>query len=261
MESSYKTADRVLLVLQAFSADRPLLGVTDLAQLISTDPSGMSRLLRAIERRGFLHRDPVTGKYRLGSEILRLTGVMYATTDVRAVCLPYLQELERAWDETATLCMLEGSEVVNVDQVQGHKPIRATGPVGRRTPIHATSAGKVLVAWLPESRMRQLLPSQLPSMTTKTITDWRRLMSELEQVRSKGFAINREESDYGLQAVAAPVRNHMAEVVAALVLSGPAFRLPKKELLRVGADVLLAADGASRDLGYAHPAIPLSRAR
>jgi IclR family acetate operon transcriptional repressor len=251
MESSYKTADRVLLVLQAFSAERPLLGVTDLAQLVGADPSGMSRLLRAIERRRFLHRDPVSGKYRLGSEILRLTGVIYESIDIRGVCLPYLQELEQTWDETATLCVLDGSEVVNVDQVQGHKQVRASGPVGRRTPIHATCAGKVLVAWIPETSMRQLLPVRLPRTTNRTITDWPQLATELAQARSRGFALNQEESDYGLNAVAAPVRNHKGEVVAALVLSGPAFRLPREKLIRMGRDLVVAGDRASCDLGYA----------
>jgi DNA-binding IclR family transcriptional regulator len=258
VESAYKTAERALLVLQAFNADRPLLGVTDLAQLFCTDPGGMSRLLRTIERRGFLQRDSLTGKYRLGWEILRLTGVIYETLDVRQVCHPYLHQLEETWDETATLCMVDGSDVVNVDQVQGHQEVRASGPVGRRTSIHSTAAGKALVAWLPESALRKLLPTDLPVSTPRTITDWLQLTTELGVVRSRGFSINKEESDVGLHAVSAPVRNHTAEVVAALVLSGPAFRLPDEKLLRMGSDVSLAADGVSRKLGYAGPAVPVS---
>lgn len=210
----------------------------------------MSRLLRAIERRGFLQRDYLTGKYKLGWEILRLTGIIYETMDIRQVCLPYLHRLETTWDETATLCVLDGADVVNVDQVRGHQEVKVSGPVGRRTPIHSTGAGKALVAWLPEPELKKLLRRPLVSVTPTTITDWSQLMNDLQIVRKRGFATNLEENDIGVNAAAAPIRDHNGDIVAALTLSGPAYRLPPEKLERISADLVIAAANASRDLGH-----------
>lgn len=248
-ELPYKTVGKGLLVLQAFSVERPLLGVTELAQRLDMDPSSMSRLLRSIERCGFVERDPATGKYRLGWEILRLAGVILATIDIRQICRPLLHRLAETSGETPNLCVLKGSDVVNVDEVPSPQSVKLVGWIGRRTPIHATAAGKALVAWLPRDEIKRLLPAQLPAYTERTITSWERFLDELADVRARGFAMTQEENQPGVNAVAAPIWDHTGRVVAALAVAGPAYRLPPERLLQIGAEVREAAREASRSLG------------
>jgi DNA-binding IclR family transcriptional regulator len=122
--------------------------------------------------------------------------------------------------------------------------------VGRRTPLHASSSGKVLLAHLPEPERKQLLARPLEAVTARTVTDPTQLLRQLEEVRARGYATIQGELEEGLNAVAAPVRRLSGEVVAALSVSGPSFRVRSVDLARLGRLAIDAAGAVSRRLGY-----------
>jgi DNA-binding IclR family transcriptional regulator len=146
--------------------------------------------------------------------------------------------------------VLAGDAVVYIDQVTGTRSIVAVSWVGRRTPLHCTSNGKVLLAAMEPADRQAALAAPLAPLTARTITDPEALARHLDDVARRGYAQTVEELEEGLNAVAAPVRQADGQVVAALSVSGPAFRMRPMDLPRTARTVMDAADSISRRLGY-----------
>ncbi len=225
------------------------LGVSELGRRLGVHKATASRLVATLAERGLLERDPATEKYRLGFGLIRLAGAAMAELEIVRVARPLLEELADRTRETVNLGVLSGDSVVYVDQVSGSRSVVSVNWVGRRTPLHCTSNGKVLLAWMDPGRRRGLL-RHLQPFTDRTITDPGLLEEQLEQVRRRGYAQTLEELEEGLNAVAAPVRQADGAVVAALSVSGPAFRLRPIDLPRVARHTMEIADAISRRLGY-----------
>jgi DNA-binding IclR family transcriptional regulator len=149
------------------------------------------------------------------------------------------------------IAVLESHHVINLDQVRGRSAITAQNWVGRLTPMHCTSSGKVLLAHLTEQRRAELVATAgLERMTARTLTTRKTLEAELVRVREQGYALTVEEYEEGLNAMAAPVRSGDGKVVAALTASGPAFRLTEERMHELAPVLIEAADELSRRLGH-----------
>ena len=146
--------------------------------------------------------------------------------------------------------MLSGDGVVYVDQISGTRAIVSVSWVGRRAPLHCTSNGKVLLANMPEIKRDHLLEGPLERATSRTIVDPEALVVQLREIRVRGYAQTLEELEEGLNAVAAPVRGADGDVVAALSVSGPAFRMRPVDLPRIARFTMEAAGAVSRRLGH-----------
>ena len=145
--------------------------------------------------------------------------------------------------------MLDAGQVLTLAEVLGTHPIKLSGWVGARLPLHATAAGKVILAALPEQRRSALLAADLPALTPRTLTDQGNLLDELGHVHGAGYALSVEELTTGLTSIAAPVRDHTGTVVAAMTAAGPSFRLTGTHLDRCIALVKQEAEATSRELG------------
>jgi DNA-binding IclR family transcriptional regulator len=192
----------------------------------------------------------VTEKYRLGFGLIRLAGAAMAGLDLVRTARPVLEELADRTRETVNLGVLSGDGVVYIDQVTGTRSIVAVSWVGRRTPLHSTSNGKVLLAHLDDAERNRLLSGLLERATPNTLTDPSKLRTQLEEIRIRGYAQTMEELEEGLNAVSAPVRRADGDVVAALSISGPAFRMRPVDLPRMGHLAMEAATAISRRLGF-----------
>jgi DNA-binding IclR family transcriptional regulator len=226
------------------------LGVTELGRRLGVHKATASRLIATLAERGMVERDPVTEKYRLGFGLIRLAGAAMASMDLVRIARPVLEELADQTRETVNLGVLSGDVVVYIDQVTGTRSIVAVSWVGRRTPLHATSNGKVLLAGQDPQELERLLAPPLERSTATTIVEPRRLRLQLDEVRARGYATTMEELEEGLNAVAAPIRRADGRVVAALSVSGPAFRMRPVDLPRLGYITAGAAASVSRRLGY-----------
>jgi DNA-binding IclR family transcriptional regulator len=173
-----------------------------------------------------------------------------ASLDLVRQARPILEELADRTRETVNLGVLSGDAVVYIDQVTGTRSIVAVSWVGRRTPLHCTSNGKVLLAFASEHERDRLLAQPLDRPTPRSIGDPVALRIQLEEIRARGYAQTMEELEEGLNAVAAPVRRGDGEVVAALSVSGPAFRMRPVDLPRMGRLAIESATAISRRLGY-----------
>ncbi len=244
-----QSVKRALRALELI-AEAGELGVTELGRRLDVHKATASRLVATLAERGIVERDPVTEKYRLGFGLIRLAGAAMAGLDLVRTARPVLEELADRTRETVNLGVLSGDAVVYIDQVTGTRSIVAVSWVGRRTPLHATSNGKVLLAWLDPEELEHLLAGPLERSTPSTITDAATMRAQLGEIRVRGYAQTLEELEEGLNAVAAPIRRADGEVVAALSVSGPAFRMRPVDLPRVGHVTIEGATAISRRLGY-----------
>jgi IclR family acetate operon transcriptional repressor len=171
------------------------------------------------------------------------------------VAQPYLALLAETTQETVNVVVLDGGECMNISGAASPRPIQYIGRIGRRTPLHCTAAGKVLLAYLPAERQRKLLPAVLPRFTAETIVVGEALEQALIQVRERGYARSDEEHQEGVSAVAAPIYDHTGQVVAALTISGPTYRMNLDEVETFIIPVRNAAEAISTHLGYIKPSI------
>lgn len=245
-----QSVDRAVTVLEIL-AQRGEAGVSEVAEAIDVHKSTAFRLLGALEAHGMVEQEGERGKYRLGFGIVRLAGAVTGRIDVtkhgRGIC----ERLADVLGETMNIAVLESHHVINLDQVRGQSAITAQNWVGRLTPMHCTSSGKVLLAHLSEERRGELVAAAgLDRMTARTVTSRQRLEEELIRVREQGYAMTVEEYEEGLNAMAAPVRSRDGEVVAALTASGPAFRLTEERMHELAPALVEGADELSRRLGH-----------
>lgn len=237
-------------VLELFSAARHELGVVETAQILGKSKSTTSRWLSAMEEAGFLERDGAGGRYRLSMRLAALGEVARQSTSLQRLARPALHRLTDATGETSDLVVLTEQEAVNVDVVESPRPVKQVGWLGRRLPLHATAAGKALVAWRSRDEVLRLLPSPLPRFTPSTITDPEALLGELMAVRRRGYSTAVQELEEDLVGVAAPVRDLGGNVVAVLTVGAPVSRVPIARMSEVAEHVVREADSVSRGLGY-----------
>jgi DNA-binding IclR family transcriptional regulator len=241
---------RAIALLKAFTDEQPQLGLAELAKIVGLNKTTTYRLLTALENQGLIARNPANDTYRLGPEVIALGGRALRASDLRAVSRTELEGLARATGETATLEALLGLEVLVLDEVSGVYLIGATQYIGARWPAHATSTGKVLLAFLPEPELATLLQQPLAQVTHQTITAPEALSQALAQIREQDYAIAIEELEIGFSAIAAPVRNHDGQVIAALSINGPSARLTSDRLREFAPQVVEAAARVSAQLGF-----------
>jgi len=245
-----QSVDRALYVLELL-ARRGEAGVTELASDIGVHKSTVSRLLAALEDRELVEQAFERGKYRLGFGILRLANAVSGRLDVTRQGREVCERLALEVGETVNIAVLRSEYAVNVDQARGPSAVSTHNWVGELTPLHATSSGKVLLAFMSADARRDLLAvAGLRRFTEHTITSVERLEAQLQDVSRNGYVVSLEELEQGLNAVAAPIRDHLGGVIAALSVSGPAYRLTVERVQEIAPMVVSAADDVSRRMGY-----------
>jgi len=220
--------------------------------------STVSRILSTLEIEGLVSKNPETGKYRLGLGLISLAGVALGRLDVRGISQPFLGALVDLSRETVNVVVLDGTECVNIEHFASPQPIRYVGWIGRRMPLHCTAAGKILLAHLPPPERSALLAVPLPSYTEKTVTNPYTLAESLTEIREQGYAIVHEEFEEGFSSIAAPLFNHAGQVVAAVSISGPSYRMDAERIETFIGPLQQVAGQISAQMGYTGEASPLS---
>jgi IclR family transcriptional regulator, KDG regulon repressor len=246
--SSVRNAARVL---KEFSRTDRELGVTQLARRLDLAVSTVHRLLATLCDEGLLERGQASGTYRLGLKMYELGVTVFPNLDLHDAARPVLASLRQSTGETVQMGVLDHLEVVYIERLESPQTLRMFNQTGHRLPAHATSTGKVLLAYLPPEVLRQrLLDWQPTRLTPHTIVDQRALLEELRRVAERGWAQNLEEGAPGAASVAAPVRDEDGQVIAALSVVGPISRA-RQALPRHRAAVVDAARLISTRIGYA----------
>jgi len=237
-----ETVDRALQLLLAFDAvEERELTVAALAAELGIHRSSASRLAATLARRGFVERTPGSETFRLGPTVGRLGLLALGARDLVSSSREVLERLAAETGETAVLSVLDGHEGVDIAQASGPHVVGMRHWIGRRSPLHASSDGKVFIAFAAATLGRR----RLPALTGRTICGVRALEQETARVRERGWASVEGELEDGLNGVAAPVFDRAERCIAALSVSGPSSRLPAGRL----PDLAVSVQDAAREIG------------
>lgn len=246
-----QSVDRAISILEVIARTRSI-GVTAIATELGLSKTTVSRLLATLEGRGLVEQNETRGEYTLGYTAWMLSSSPKRRPDLVATCRPFAVDLARRLGETVNIAVLDNGEVMTVDQIAGDSAIGSIDWVGRRTPIHATAAGKILLACLPAEQRANLVPDPLPRFTEHTITERARLDRELDEAAATGVAYTYEENEIGEVAVGAPIRDFDGQAFAAVTLAGPAFRVTDR-LPAMSREVAKTAAEISWRFGWQKP--------
>ncbi len=243
---------RGLEVLGCFTSENPSLSLTDLAHQLGWSRTAPFRLVYTLQRLGYLQQEPHTKRYHLTSKVLQLGFEYLHSLQLTEIARPFLEQVRDATGASAHLGILDRYEVVYVGRVPTRMAASSNVHVGSRLPAHATSMGKVLLAYQPATIIEGFLKSaHLTACTTHTITDRMALQAELHHIKITGLAFSDEEYELGIRSIAAPVFDHNGSVLAAINISAPGPILNSGSARETTADIVkLAARDISAWLGY-----------
>lgn len=220
------TVTRALAILEILGKHR-LLSAADINRLLGYHRSTTYRLLATLKELRYIRRDEATGLYSLSTKILGLASSIMEHLDIARAARPFMEELQQQTGETVHLAGLDHGEVVYLDKIESTRTLRVamSSRTGHRAPLHCTGIGKVFLAALEGASLDEYLETaELTRFTGNTITDPDALRRELEEIRCRGFALDREEHEVGVFCVAAPVKGATGEPIASLSVSLPSVR-------------------------------------
>jgi IclR family transcriptional regulator, KDG regulon repressor len=244
--------ERAVDILQVLADDSRELSAGEVAERLSLHKSTIHRLLMVLDSHRLIRRNAETGRYALGLRLFEFGSRAVKDLRLREQAQPYLEQLSHETGETAHVCVLDRGEMVSVAYADGPRSLRIPATVGRRTAAYCSAVGKATLAFLPEALLEQVLASQtLRARTDKTLVTRAALMADLRQVRMRGYAVDDEEIEKGLRCVGSPVWNYSGNVVAAISVAGPAFRITKSRVPSIARAVMAVTGRLSAELGCA----------
>ena len=250
-DGGHRAANRVVDILELLAISRDGLALREVSARLRAPKSSLLPLLRALTARGYLAQGRAL-EYRLGPGVLDLGAAAPAHRDLVEVARPAVVDLMRRTGETVflgTLCS-DRASIVYVDKVESDHVIRYAGGVGDRRPLHATSSGKVILAFLSPDEREQVLKSlSLARHTERTVTSLPALRAALEEIRRAGFCVTTDELVPGASGIAAPVFDRYGRVAGACSIGGPTDRVgPRTRTLAI--EVTATARTLSAGLGH-----------
>lgn len=251
--SAVRSATRIL---KAFSIAEPELGVTDLARRLGLSKAGVHHLLTTLVEEQMVERDPLSRRYRLSIKMFELGTRVAISGQLHEAATVPLDHLHFATANTVQIGILDGAEVVYMERRESQATLRTFGTVGHRNVAHATSTGKVLLAFLPQDELfARVARRPLTALTAHTITRLPVLLDQLREARRRGYAEQIEESSIGVASVAAPIRDDRGRVVAAISMARPVAGLSPAVRRRDAASTMEAAGRISERLGFRPPGL------
>jgi IclR family KDG regulon transcriptional repressor len=246
-----QSVSHALDVLEEFQGDVDELGVTELSKKLKLHKNNVFRILATLQSRSYIEQNKANENYRLGVRCLELGQTFIHQRGMLKQAKPVLQELAEKTGETSYVSIMRENEVVYLDSVESETTVRVVSRLGLHMPIHATAAGKALVAFESEEDLRKRFGEELKGYTGKTIRTIEELLRDLEGVREKGYATDLEEFEEGLRCIASPIRDYTRKVIGAISVSGPAHRLPDEKIQTTfGSEVVRLGRELSTRLGF-----------
>ena len=251
-QGTYKVQalDRAFAVLDLLGESETPLGLAQVASSLQLHKSTAHRFLMVLERHRMVERTS-NGKFRLGLRLFDFGNRAIEQYDLRDRAQPHLRRLVAETEETAHLCILEAARVIYIDKIEPARSVRMITRIGASNPVHATSVGKAILAFLPEEKANDVIRRiRFERLTSRTIVTAEALHLELEKTHRGGYAIDDEELEVGLRCIAVPVLDAQRMPVAAVSISGPSFRVTAQKLPAIANHLLQCVRGICADMGY-----------
>jgi len=257
MSALDKTPDSVSSVLKVFGilqalGDEQEIGVTELSQRVLMSKSTVYRFLQTMKTLGYVKQEGENDKYSLTMKLFELGSKALQNVDLVRIADVQMRELSKLTRETVHLGAFEEDSIVYIHKIDSLYNLRMYSRIGRRNPLYSTAIGKVLLAWLDESEVRDILAGvEFKKFTSRTLESIDQLIPLLDKVREQGYAEDNQEMEEGLLCVAVPIFDRFGHVIAGLSLSFPTMRYDEKQHSEYVAMLHKAARAISEQLGFA----------
>lgn len=243
------TVARALQVLQAFSYEQPVLGVSELARTLDMGKSSVHRILSTLAEQGFVVKTD-DDRYRLGLKLHELGQLVVSTLELRTVAHAPLERLHAETGETVHVAVLDGTDAIYVHRIESERTLQTFARVGRRVPAYTTSSGKCLLAFGDQESVDAVVRAGLKRIGPRSITTEKALRETLRAIRANGFAVSVEENQKGVLSIGAPVFGHDRSCVAAVSMAAPTIRTGTDKVPRLTRLVRKCALDISVGLGF-----------
>ncbi len=248
-EYTIGVVEDAIRVLEALLAEAPQ-SLSQLTQKTGLSKNKAFRMLRTLEKHRFIERWNGSG-YGLGTRFVEFGHRAQRDLDLLRASAPVMDRLAAESEESIFLGIPDGDEALCIDMRESSHSVRLFAEVGRRAPLYAGGVPKVLLAFAPDDRRRELLERlEIEQLTPFTITDKRKLARLLDEVRRQGYLVISDDLDVGAHSVAAPIRGRNGEVIAAISVAGPSSRFTPRHVDRYVSLVCRAADEISGRLSH-----------
>ncbi|RKD26773.1 IclR family transcriptional regulator [Ammoniphilus oxalaticus] len=250
-ESMVKSLGRALQILDFLRKRKVGCGVTEISKELGFNKTSVYRMLSTFVQYGYVEQETETDRYKLGYKVLELSSSLLDSIDLRAEAKPFLKELEQLTNEVIHLVVYDRGEVVYIEKLEGNETLRMHSKVGTRAPMHCTSVGKAILAYLPRKEVEKAFDEYpFEPHTPFTITDKESLYQQLDKIKEKGYALDLEENELGINCIAVPIFDHTSNVIAAFSISGPKMRMTEERLSKLENKVMSIGKQISKRLGY-----------
>ena len=244
--------ERALDILDCFSFQHRELTLSEIVKITGFNKTTAKRLITNLESRGYLQQDPQTKVYQLGMRLFELGGIVFSSFSLRRAAAFPMTRLQNETGATVLLGVQIEDQLVYIDKREGNGMLRISSDVGWRRPLHYGMLGMVLMSSLESKNVRKILSEHpLQPHTPFSITDQDAFGLRLEQIRDRGYVLEKEEAVEGVMGIAAPIRDYSRKVTAALGIALPlGQRKLNKDVDRIIELVKKTCETISADLGY-----------
>jgi DNA-binding IclR family transcriptional regulator len=249
---------RAFAILEEVARHRGGIGLADLSKLVGLHNSTTFHLAKTMVTLGYIRQEKDSKRYRVGRPLFALAASALDEIEMVNVATPVLEDLSRDTGESSHFAVRMGDAVVVIARTSGPGAFQLTDRVGVVRPANCTALGKVILASLrPDQLARFLERVELKASTEKSITEIPALLREVEEIRRSGIAFDDGEFNLEVRCAAVPVKDFTGQIVGALGISGPIWRLSIQALQSRAKIVQAAADRLSAGFGAKGPAPPL----
>ena len=256
-----KSLEKALNLLIALSENGAPMSLDELTLTNGLTKTSCFRLLQTMKNLNFVDQNPENKHYHLGSRNISIGAAALNGLNLMPTALPFMQKLQQETGETVNLAILEGTEIVFVERLESKHILSTHHRIGDRLPVHCTCMGKSILAFLPQHKTDEVLRRiRFTPKAPGTITTREAFSKELEEVRQRGLAFNREELEQGLYAVAGPIRNHRGEAVASINIAFPGVRHQLRQAVETFSPLIIeACVEISKRMGFHGRNVPSPR--
>ncbi len=247
-----QTLERAIAVVEALALEKNGCGVTKLSKTTNINKSTVFKILYTLSQKGYVEKVMDSEDYRLGVKVLKLGSAILEQMDLRSIAKPYLQQLSFATKETVHLGILDNYEVVYIEKFESvEHSIRMYSQVGKRSPLHCTAMGKVLLSDFTDEKIREMFSGwPLIKYTDATITEVGKLAEEIRSVRENGHAFDNMEHEEGIRCISVPIRDRTKRIAAAISISAPAMFLTEERVPFIVEELKKTSKQISYQMGY-----------
>jgi DNA-binding IclR family transcriptional regulator len=244
-----RAVERALQILGCFDDENPERGISEIAQVVDLHKATAHRIVTTLVNYGYLERASDGQKYHLGLALANLGFKVIRRMDLRREALPFMRQLVQQWGETCDLSIFDQDQVFYIEVLRGSYALTIAAAVGQRLPAYCTASGKLFLAQLPGQELDRFLSRALHAYTEKTIISPDGLQKQFEVIRNQGYAVDDEEMEVGVYAIAAPICDRQGAVIAALSIPSPTSRMLQERIPEIVHSLKEATRTISQRLG------------